>query len=208
MIGRAGRVALAAAAALILAGCGGSEDSAEQLAPAADQSKTGAATTSIAAEKSDTADSPGHEAEHDIARPESAAVLPAIDVVRMSTGDKVSLSSLHVAGKPTLLWFWAPHCSICRAEAPDLLKFEKEHGTEVAVLGIGAQDSLEQAKGFIGDTSTDGLDMIWDASGKTWLHWKVTNQPTVIVLDKDGKVVKTWFRDLDEKAILAAARKD
>lgn len=197
MRGRTARVALAAAAAVILAGCGGSEEdgaAAEQGAPAD--------TTSIAADDVGSAADPGHTVEHDAAH---AAVLPSLDVVRMSTGEKVDLQSMHVAGKPTLLWFWAPHCTVCRAEAPELLEFEKEHGKDIAVLGIGAQDDLEQAEGFISDTSTEGLDMIWDASGKTWLHWKVTNQPTVIVLDKNGKVVKTWFRQLDEQAVLKAA---
>ena len=47
--------------------------------------------------------------------------------------------------------------------------------------------------------------MVWDKTGKSWLHFKVTNQPTVVVVDADGKVTKKWFRDFDAQGILDAA---
>ncbi|HVE27820.1 MAG TPA: TlpA disulfide reductase family protein [Sporichthya sp.] len=131
--------------------------------------------------------------------------LPDLQVVRVASGQTVPLQTLAVSGKPTLLWFWAPHCTFCRAEAPDLLAFAKAHGAQVQILGLGAQDDLGQAVGFLSDTATEKLEMVWDASGKSWLHYKVTNQPTVVVLDARGNVTRTWFRHFDAKAILAAA---
>ena len=35
--------------------------------------------------------------------------LPDVDLIRVSTGDTVRLSSLTPAATPLLLWFWAPH---------------------------------------------------------------------------------------------------
>jgi thiol-disulfide isomerase/thioredoxin len=131
--------------------------------------------------------------------------LPDLKVVRVKSGQTAQLQTLAQSGKPTLLWFWAPHCTFCRAEAPDLLAFAKAHGSQVQILGLGAQDDLGQAVDFLSDTSTQNLEMVWDASGKSWLHYKVTNQPTVVVLDAKGKVTKTWFRHFDADAILAAA---
>lgn len=132
------------------------------------------------------------------------AALPDLQVVRVASGATAQLRTLAVAGKPTLLWFWAPHCTFCRAEAPALLEFAKTYGDQVQILGLGAQDNLDQAVDFLADTSTQKLEMVWDASGKSWLHYKVTNQPTVVVLDAQGKVTKTWFRHFDAKAILDA----
>jgi thiol-disulfide isomerase/thioredoxin len=131
--------------------------------------------------------------------------LPAIDVVRLSSGDDVSLPSLVTAGKPTLLWFWAPHCAYCRAEAPDLLAFATDHRDDLTIVGVGAQDTLEQAYRFLDDTSTQDLTMVWDQSGRSWVHHDVTSQPTVIVLDADGQVAGRWYRDFDPDGILAAA---
>lgn len=194
MTGPGARIGAAATFALLLAGCGGA---AEQGAQAPVAVEAPAAVVPARDTTTDTA------AVTDAA---SSAALPDVEVVRVTKGgEKVNLQSLHVAGKPTLLWFWAPHCPICKAEAPKLLDFNAKHGTTIAVLGLGAQDSLEQAGGFTQETSTTPLEMVWDSSGKSWVHYRVTNQPTVILLDGEGKVVKRWFRNFDEQGILEAA---
>lgn len=137
--------------------------------------------------------------------PDAVADLPAIDVVDLASGTEVDLQALAQPGRPTLLWFWAPHCTICRREAPEVLAFEAAHGEEIDLLGLGAQDTLEEAYGFLDDTDTHDLTMVWDQSGQSWIHHGVTSQPTVIVLDADGQVAGTWFRDFDVAGILAAA---
>lgn len=134
--------------------------------------------------------------------------LPDLQVVRVArdaSNETVALRSLAPAGKPMLLWFWAPHCTFCRAEAPELLKFEKTYGERLTILGLGAQDDYDQAVDFLADTGTQDLQMVWDETGKSWVHFKVTNQPTVVVVDADGKVSKKWFRDFDARGILDAA---
>ncbi len=131
--------------------------------------------------------------------------LPAIDVVELASGDTVDLTALATAGRPSLLWFWAPHCTVCRREAPDLLAFAEAHGDEIQILGLGAQDSLEEAYGFLDDTGTHDLRMVWDATGQSWIHHGVTSQPTIIVLGADGQVAGEWYRDFDADGILAAA---
>ncbi|MGQ0844213.1 MAG: TlpA family protein disulfide reductase [Sporichthyaceae bacterium] len=131
--------------------------------------------------------------------------LPDVEVVRLADGQRVNLRSLAVAGKPILLWFWAPHCPFCKAEAPKVVNFAARHGAKVQVLGLGAQDDLDQAYGFRKETGTGGLAMVWDRSGKSWRDYRVTNQPTVVVLNGEGKEVKRFFRTFDEAAILAAA---
>lgn len=134
--------------------------------------------------------------------------LPDLQVVRVATdasNETVALRTLAPAGKPMLLWFWAPHCTFCRGEAPELLEFEKTYGEQLTILGLGAQDDYDQAVDFLADTGTQNLEMVWDKTGKSWLHFKVTNQPTVVVVDADGKVTKKWFRDFDAQGILDAA---
>ncbi len=175
--------------ALVLAACGG-DTGADAGGPAAP------ASTSSPPAPTSAGEAPATDGTID---------LPNIEVVQLATGDAVPLRSLAEPGRPTLLWFWAPHCSICRREAPEVLAFAEDHDTEVDVLGLGAQDSLEQAHGFLDDTGTHDLAMVWDPSGQSWIHHGVTSQPTVIVLDADGQVAGTWFRDFDPEAILAAA---
>jgi thiol-disulfide isomerase/thioredoxin len=127
----------------------------------------------------------------------AATALPDLQVVRVASNEIVALRTLAPADKPMVLWFWAPHCTFCRGEAPELLEFEKTYGKQLTILGLGAQDDYDQAVDFLADTGTENLEMVWDRTGKSWLHFKVTNQPTVVVVDADGKVTKKWFRDFD-----------
>ena len=87
----------------------------------------------------------------------------------------------------------------------------------VAALGLGVD---LWTKSYSWNELAHGLPVRDEASGHLrvdsdtvraipgWLHFKVTNQPTVIVVDADGKVTKKWFRDFDAKGILAAAGVD
>jgi hypothetical protein len=47
--------------------------------------------------------------------------------------------------------------------------------------------------------------MVWDASGRSWSHYRVTRQPTVVVLDAAGRVTRTLSRHFDAATVLAAA---
>lgn len=135
----------------------------------------------------------------------AAEFLPDIEVVEVATGETVALRSVATAERPTLLWFWAPHCTFCIREAHEVLALEASHGDELQIIGLGAQDDLGQAVDFLELTGTGELAMVWDATGETWIHFGVTNQPTVVVVSPDGEVQATWFREFDEAGILAAA---
>lgn len=189
----------AVAAALLLSACGGGDDDVA--------STTTMPTPAAIVDPIEAATDPDPRfregGEGSAARANTA--LPDLQVVRVASNETVALQQLAPVGKPMVLWFWAPHCTFCRAEAPDLLAFEKTYGKQLTVLGLGAQDDLDQAVDFLADTGTENLEMVWDRTGKSWLHFKVTNQPTVVVVDADGKVTKKWFRDFDTDAILAAA---
>lgn len=135
----------------------------------------------------------------------NATALPDIDVLHVPTGSTVSLRSQLVADTPTLLWFWAPHCTFCMREAPKLKAFAEKYGDKIRVLGVGAQDTRGQAADFVESTETQNLAMLWDQSGESWISFNVTNQPTVIVLSRDGDQRARFFRNFDEDAILKAA---
>ncbi len=43
------------------------------------------------------------------AAPASDSVLPSVEVIEVTTEEKVDVASLVPNDKPILLWFWAPH---------------------------------------------------------------------------------------------------
>lgn len=194
-------VSLLASVVVVLAACGGGGDD------DADVSAGGTEITNPDAPDASEPSAPTESSAPEATTPPTgeATFLPDIEVVDVASGDTVALRSLASADRPTLLWFWAPHCTFCIREAPDVLALAASHGDELQILGLGAQDDLGQAADFLETTGTGELDMVWDATGETWIHFGVTNQPTVVVVSPDGEVQATWFREFDEAGILAAA---
>ncbi len=135
----------------------------------------------------------------------AASALPPIDVVHVASKQTAGLRTYLTSGRPALLWFWAPHCQFCIAEAPEMRAFAEKYAGRIDVLGVGAQDSLSQAEDFVEKTSTEMLDMVWDKSGDSWITFNVTNQPTVVVLSPSGEVKLRKFRQFNEQEIVAAA---
>jgi len=209
---RGARLAVALAAAVVLAVSANGAAAAGATSDTIDDTTSDSAVLDdpcSPATGSDDASAPEASAPPSSSADDDAAVpggfLPDIDVVRVACGDTVALRSLAAPDVPTLLWFWAPHCTFCMREAPEVVEFSAEYGDDVRIIGLGAQDSLDQAVDFVSSTGTEGLVMVWDATGESWIHFEVTSQPTVIVLSADGEVEATWYRDFDEAGILAAA---
>ncbi len=113
---------------------------------------------------------------------------PAIYDFTGKTVDGASFSGASLVGKPAVLWFWAPWCSTCRAQAPHVSDLAEKYADEVNVIGVGGLDKDTAAiRDFAGRTS--GVTNLSDPGGSVWRHFKITAQSTYVVLDARGKVV-------------------
>lgn len=93
-----------------------------------------------------------------------------------------------LAGKPALLWFWAPWCSVCAAEAPDVLAVQQQHGGDVGIVGVAGLDHVNNMQPFVDRTNTGPLTHLADPTGEIWRKFAVTQQSTYVLLDAAGKV--------------------
>ncbi|PKH43744.1 Thiol-disulfide isomerase or thioredoxin [Nocardioides alpinus] len=100
------------------------------------------------------------------------------------TGDAFDGASL--AGRPTVLWFWAPWCPTCRGQIPQVEALASDRGGDVNVIGVGSLDSAEAIAGFADDVP--GLTHLEDVDGELWRRFEVTEQSSFVVLDADGTV--------------------
>lgn len=91
-----------------------------------------------------------------------------------------------LAGRPTLLWFWAPWCPTCRSQIPQVEGLASSHQGELNVVGIGSLDSAEAIAGFADDV--DGVTHLEDTEGELWKRFGVTEQSSFVLLDADGAV--------------------
>ncbi|MFJ8648213.1 redoxin domain-containing protein [Streptomyces sp. NPDC093546] len=162
---------LAAAAALALTGCGGDTQ------PSADKPPAAPATSS--ATTGGTAGS----------TTESTTSPSAPEALRFTgtTVDGKPFDGTSLAGKPTVLWFWAPWCPKCKAQSAETAKVAAEYVGKANVVGVAGLDKQAAMKDFVTRNKVDAFPQLSDEMGDIWKKFEVTQQSVYVVLDKDGK---------------------
>jgi len=103
-----------------------------------------------------------------------------------------------LADKPTVLWFWAPWCPTCRAQAGGVETLAKKYAGQVNVVGVGGLADAADIRDFA--RQVDGPTHLIDEEGEIWRHFNVTAQSSYVVLDADGVVVSAGYLDDDALA--------
>jgi thiol-disulfide isomerase/thioredoxin len=87
-------------------------------------------------------------------------------------------------GKPAVLWFWAPFCPFCNAEAPGLSQVAAAN-PGVTFVGIAAHSDVGAMQNFV---SKYGLNFtnLNDADGAIWARYNVPWQPAWVFYRADG----------------------
>jgi len=109
------------------------------------------------------------------------------------TLDGSSFDGETLAGRPTVLWFWAPWCPTCRAQAPGVSRLAEQYDGQVSVVGVGGLADAGDIRAFA--EQVDGPTHLIDTDGEVWRHFGVTAQSTYVVLDADGVVVAEGYLD-------------
>jgi len=84
-------------------------------------------------------------------------------------------------------------------------QFAQQHGDVVRVVGMGSQDSLDQASDFLEATGVETPLMLWDSGFDSWTYYGVTGQPTAILVDSDGNPIQGWRGTFDTDEVLELA---
>ncbi|MDK1348776.1 redoxin domain-containing protein [Streptomyces sp. 378] len=163
---------LLAATALTLAGCGSDDGASSQ----------------------GTADTAGPAASGSSApagAPSGASAVPEALRFTGTTVDGRPFDAATLAGKPTVLWFWAPWCPTCKAQGPETARVAARFKGKANVIGVAGLDTPQAMKDFVTDTEVGAFPNLSDESGKIWKKFEITQQSVYVVLDKDGKTVFT-----------------
>lgn len=73
------------------------------------------------------------------------------------------------------------------------------------VVGLGTQDSLDEAVEFSEDFGTQSFTMLWDSSFQTWQEIGITSQPSAVLLAADGSPISGWVGPFPEDEVLRLA---
>lgn len=133
----------------------------------------------------------------------TSAAKPAAEATLKFTANQIDGTPFDTAaraGKDIVLWFWAPWCTVCRAEAPDLIEAAKAAGDKVEFVGVAGLGEVDEMKAFIADTGTDTFVSVADTDGAIWAEYGVTAQPAFAFINQDG-TVETYKGRLDAEQI-------
>jgi thiol-disulfide isomerase/thioredoxin len=189
------RPALAAsgvAVALLLTACGTEPPEVRREAPP--PSRTSAAGTV------DPGAAPAPDA---ISEPPAPADVPELLRFEAKTLDGGVFHGADLLGGPAMLWFWAPWCPTCQAEAPTIARVARTDG--VRFVGVAARSEVPAMRGFVDRFGLDGFTHLADADAEVWRRFEVAYQPAYAFVDSRGEVeVETEL--LEPEELLARVR--
>jgi thiol-disulfide isomerase/thioredoxin len=86
-----------------------------------------------------------------------------------------------------VLNFFATWCGPCRAEMPELAKYQEKAGPTVRLVGIDAQETRAVVEPFVASMALP-FHVAIDETGDVLKRYEVTAFPTTIVIGADGRV--------------------
>ncbi len=105
--------------------------------------------------------------------------LPTLDGARYRLSDDVGQ-------RVVILNFFATWCGPCRAEMPELERFQREAGNGVRLIGVDAQEARELVAAFIAQVQTTFPVVVDD--GPVLRRYGVDSFPTTVVIGADGRI--------------------
>jgi thiol-disulfide isomerase/thioredoxin len=111
------------------------------------------------------------------------------------TLDGATFDASTLAGRPALLWFWAPWCATCASEAQSINDLKDEYGDRLAILGIAGMGNNKDMLRFVADLDVTKVPNLDDQTGVLWRRFGITEQSTYVVIDRSGTVVTTGYLD-------------
>lgn len=164
-----------AAAFLAVTGCGSDGSSGSAGDAAASPSKTSSPGQPPAASDGD--------------RGADRAQVPKALNFTATTVDGKPFDAKSLAGKPTVLWFWAPWCPTCKGQAAETAKVAADYQDKANVVGVAGLDKNAAMRDFVSDTGIGDFPQVSDEKGEVWKRFEITQQSHYVILDKNGKTV-------------------
>ncbi|MET8836027.1 redoxin domain-containing protein [Micromonospora sp. NPDC004540] len=111
------------------------------------------------------------------------------------TLDGTAFSAAALAGKPVVLWFWAPWCATCASQAWTVAEIAPKYRDTVPIVGVAGLGEQRAMKEFVTEFDLAGTPQLDDRSGALWRRFEVVEQSTFVIVDRNGRVVHQGFLD-------------
>ena len=185
----AARLALFAAASVVLAGCSASSTTTEDMTTGSNPAMTDGATHD-GAMAATTA--PGD------ATPSAALNFTA------TTLDGQPFDGTSLIGHPTVIWFWASWCPLCNGEGAEVSDALHSLPDGVQAIGVPGDSDVQGMKDFVAKYGLGDIVQVVDTDGSIWRRFFVPEQPALAIVDATGHV-QTVLGTSSKQAILTYA---
>ncbi|MGW5672948.1 TlpA family protein disulfide reductase [Micromonospora sp. NPDC003776] len=111
------------------------------------------------------------------------------------TLDGTDFSAAALAGRPVVLWFWAPWCATCASQAWTVAEIAPKYRDTVPIVGVAGLGEQPAMKQFVTEFDLAGTPQLDDRAGTLWRRFEVVEQSTFVVIGRDGRVVHQGFLD-------------
>ncbi|MFH1541630.1 MAG: TlpA disulfide reductase family protein [bacterium] len=99
--------------------------------------------------------------------------------------------------KPTIISFFASWSKSCQKELAFLDQLAEKHKkSDLKVIGVAYDRKTKELEKFISDNKI-GLEIVHNQKLESIKEYKILILPTLVVIDKEGKIIKTYV-DFDE----------
>jgi len=110
-------------------------------------------------------------------------------------------------GKVVLLDFWATWCGPCRIQMPNVEKLHQEFKNKgLVVYAINQREPAERARGYIAKHKYTTTTLL-DTDGRVGGNYQVNGIPSLVVIDRQGKIAAHFIGVRDEATLRGALKK-
>ena len=119
-----------------------------------------------------------------------AEMAPEIELPDLQ-GNKLKLSSLR--GKYVILDFWGSWCVWCIRGLPNMKAYYAKYKDKLEILGVDCNDTEERWRAAVNEHQIPWLHVRCDEKAMRGVgeKYRISGFPTKVIIDPDGKVVKT-----------------
>ena len=116
--------------------------------------------------------------------------MPATDfTLKDMDGKDVSLSSFK--GKYVVIDFWGVWCKWCLKGIPEMKKYYDKYKNDLVIIGVDCGDKEDTWSGFVKENKLPWVNLYNGNDPAITNEYAVAGFPTKVIVDKEGKIVKT-----------------
>jgi thiol-disulfide isomerase/thioredoxin len=122
--------------------------------------------------------------------------------LRTLDGKPVALADF--AGRVVLLDFWGTFCIPCVKALPELQALHEKYGPQgFSVVGLNVDERLAMVKKAVKNVTYPQLQ----ATPAVWNAWKINGLPSMVLVGRDGRIIRRYGAEADKPAMIAEIEK-